>query len=179
MPDITKHESLLRDLSTGTYPVLGIGINGQQVTPGTKISKRDTRAPPSLSAPCTLASSGSTGKYTVISIDLDAPFISWNVLSPIVHSIQTDLQIDKSSGELKGDEDALVPWLPAGPPPAAAPHRYIFILYAQKPDTKIPEEVKRKWRSAGILQRMRFDLDRMVSELGLDEVLGVNYFVSN
>ncbi|KAL4744547.1 phosphatidylethanolamine-binding protein [Aspergillus terricola var. indicus] len=178
MPDITKYESLLRDLSTGTYPVLGIGINGQQVTPGTKINKKDTRAPPSLSAPSTLASED-TGKYTAISIDVDAPFISWNVLSPIVHSIQTDLQIDKSSGKLKSDEDALVPWLPAGPPPAAAPHRYIFILYVQKPNSRIPEEIKRKWRSAGTLQRMRFDLDRMVGELGLGEAVAVNYFVSN
>ncbi|KAL4770315.1 phosphatidylethanolamine-binding protein [Aspergillus nidulans var. acristatus] len=162
MPDITKHESLLRGLSTRTYPVLGIGINGQQVTPGSKINKRE-----------------GTGKYTAISIDVDAPFISWNVLSPIVHSIQTDLQIDKSSGELKSNEDALVPWLPAGPPPAAAPHRYIFILYAQKPDSGIPEEVKRKWRVTSALQRMRFDLNRMVGQLGLGEVVGVNYFVSN
>ncbi|KAL4815625.1 phosphatidylethanolamine-binding protein [Aspergillus spinulosporus] len=178
MPDVTKHESLLRGLSAGTYPVLGISINGQQVTPGMKINKRDTRAPPSLSAPSILASEG-TGKYTAISIDIDAPFTSWNVLSPIVHSIQTDLQIDKSSGELKSDEDALAPWLPAGPPPAAAPHRYIFILYAQKPDSSIPEEVKRKWRFTSTLQRMRFDLDKIVRELGLGEVVGVNYFTSN
>ncbi|KAL3435341.1 phosphatidylethanolamine-binding protein [Aspergillus tetrazonus] len=178
MPDISRHESLLRGLSNGTYPVLGIGINGQQITPGSRINKRDTRVPPSLSVPSTFVSEG-TGKYTAISIDVDAPFISWNVLSPIVHSIQTDLQIDKSSGELKSNEDALVPWLPAGPPPASAPHRYIFILYAQKPDSSIPEEIKRKWMVKSILQRMRFDLDRLVGDLGLREVAGVNYFVSN
>lgn len=96
-----------------------------------------------------------------------------------MHSIQTDSQIDKSSGKLKSNEDALVPWLPAGPPPASAPHRYIFILYAQKPDSNIPEEVKRTWRVKGTLQRMRFDHDRLVGELGLGEVVGVNYFVSN
>ncbi|KAL4996585.1 hypothetical protein BDV10DRAFT_171772 [Aspergillus recurvatus] len=147
MPNITKYESLLRALSMGTYPVLSININGQPVKPGTRINKKDTRAPPSLSAPPVLASSEDKGKYTVISIDIDAPFVSWNLLSPIVHSIQTGLQIDESSGELKSDEDALAPWLPAGR--LRGPRRTgIYSFYMLRSRTRVFQ--KRQRESGGL-----------------------------
>lgn len=31
----------------------------------------------------------------------------------------------------------------------------------------------------GIMQRMRFDVDGMVKQLGLGEIVAANYFVSN
>jgi hypothetical protein len=42
MPNIAKHESVIQALKDGTHHVLGLNINGQQVSPGTKIDKKGT-----------------------------------------------------------------------------------------------------------------------------------------
>lgn len=103
--------------------------------------------------------------------------MSWNVASPIAHWIQTGFEVEQSNQELKSDEPAIAPWVAAGPPPGAAPHRYVFLLYSQKPLSTIPPNLKEK--PMGIFQRIRFDVDAMARELGLGEIMAVNYFVSN
>lgn len=103
--------------------------------------------------------------------------MSWNVCSPIAHWIQTGFEIEQSNQELKSDELAIAPWVAAGPPPGAAPHRYVFLLYSQKPLSTILPNLKEK--PFGIFHRMRFDVDAMARELGLGEIVAVNYFVSN
>lgn len=40
MPSIARHESVIQALKDGTHHVLGININGQRVTPGSKIAKK-------------------------------------------------------------------------------------------------------------------------------------------
>lgn len=70
-----------------------------------------------------------------------------------------------------------MPWLPAGPPPGAAPHRYLFLLYSQEPGSRIPRDLLGK--EIGLMQRVRFDVDGMVEKLGLGELVAVNYFVAN
>jgi phosphatidylethanolamine-binding protein (PEBP) family uncharacterized protein len=136
-------------------------------------SSPDTQSTPTLSAPAGLAD----GLYTVISLDLDAPFTSWNVLSPAVHWIQLGFKVDQRNQELKTDELPIVPWVAANPPPRAAPHRYVFFLYNQKPAATVSPTLKE--RPLGVLQRMRFDLDAMAIQLGLGEIVAANYFVSN
>ncbi|KAL2826621.1 phosphatidylethanolamine-binding protein [Aspergillus cavernicola] len=176
MPNISKYESILRDLENGAYATLGLSIGSvEEVTPGTKIAKKDTQSTPTISSPAGLSEGN---YYTVISLDIDAPYTSWNALSPIMHWIQTDFQMSESSSRLRSDDELpVVPWLPAGPPPGAAPHRYIFLLYAQTPGSAIPPGLKGK--SIRRLQRMRFDVDGMVEKLGLGEIVAVNYFVCN
>ncbi|KAL4914036.1 phosphatidylethanolamine-binding protein [Aspergillus aurantiobrunneus] len=188
MPGLSKHEAALQGLENGTQAVLGVSISGQQVTPGTKIAKKANQAPrhrvpkkdtqqaPTLSVPSSLAE-GQDSAYTVIAIDIDAPFVSWNKLSPIMHWAQTDLKVQKGAQELKSDEPALMPWLPAGPPPGAAPHRYVFLLFAQRDGSSVPQDLKGK--TVGRMQRMRFDVDGYAEELGLGDIVAVNYFVSN
>jgi phosphatidylethanolamine-binding protein (PEBP) family uncharacterized protein len=90
--------------------------------------------------------------------------------------IQTDLALSTESAtgrELKSDTQPIAPWAAANPPPGAAAHRYIFYLYRQT------SESKGEKKTMGLMQRIRFDLDAVVQELGLGEVVGVNYFVSN
>ncbi|KAL2869071.1 YbhB/YbcL family Raf kinase inhibitor-like protein [Aspergillus lucknowensis] len=187
MPDVSHHAAILQGLEKGTYQTLGVTIGSHTITPGQKIPKAgripeyftphtpnqspDTQPTPSLSAPPGLAE----GTYAVISLDLDAPFSSWNVLSPIAHWVQTGFRIDQQSASLKSDDPPLCPWLPAGPPPGAAPHRYVFFLYAQKPGEALPLSTE----PLGRMQRMRFDLDAMAGRLGLGGIVAVNYFVSN
>ncbi len=68
-------------------------------------------------------------------------------------------------------------WIPAGLPPGAAPHRYLFLLYSQKPGASIPQDLLGK--EVGLMQKIRFDVDAMVEKLGLGEIVAVNYFVAN
>ncbi|KAL4877749.1 phosphatidylethanolamine-binding protein [Aspergillus karnatakaensis] len=170
MPDVSRYETIIKDLESGTYPTLALRIGTQDITPGAKIAKNDTTQTPTLSAPADLLE----GTYAVISLDIDAPFRSWNVLSPIVHWIQTDLTSNSKDLGLESSGVPVVPWLPAGPPPGAAPHRYLFLLYRQG-------ELMEKQEGASLtrLQRMRFDVDGMVGRLGLGEIVAVNYFVAN
>lgn len=127
---------------------------------------------PTLFAPADLPKDGT---YTMLCLDLDAPFGSFNFLSPIVHWLQTDFKV--VGQELKSDQTAIAPYLGAGPPPGAAPHRYLFLLYDQKPGQVIPPNWKNKPFSHP--QRMRFDVEGMEKLLGLGDVLAANYFVSN
>ncbi|GIJ85003.1 hypothetical protein Asppvi_003858 [Aspergillus pseudoviridinutans] len=173
MPDVSHHETVLLGLRNGIYSTLGVSLGSHRVTPGEKIDKKDTHPTPTLVAPLDLP----PGAYTIICIDLDAPFISWNVLSPVAHWIQTGFKITHPDQELKSDEPAIAPWTAASPPPAAVPHRYVFFLYNQNPNSNIPLGLKEK--PMGIMQRMRFDVDAMVKQLGLGDIVAANYFVSN
>ncbi|KAL3428696.1 phosphatidylethanolamine-binding protein [Aspergillus tetrazonus] len=173
MPDVSKHLLVLQGLMNGTYRTLGLSIGSQNVTPGLKIPKRDAKPTPTLSAPADLRH----GVYTVISLDLDAPFASWNVFSPAAHWIQMGFKVEQPNQVLKSDELPITPWVAANPPPGAAPHRYVFFLYNQTPSSTIPRDLEEKPLSR--FQRMRFDLDAMVKQLSLGEIVAANYFVSN
>lgn len=197
MPDISKFEDALRGLENGTYRTLGLSVGSKKITsPGLKIPKKgkkliiyfflsyiiakinnltETQPTPTLFAPPDLPHDAT---YAVISLDLDAPFMSWNALSPIAHWIQTGLKIDQQhQRELKSAEPSIAPWAAAGPPPFAAPHRYVFLLYHQNPESTVPPNLKDK--ELTIPQRMRFVLDAMVKQLQLGDLVAVNYFVSN
>jgi phosphatidylethanolamine-binding protein (PEBP) family uncharacterized protein len=197
MPDVSKHAAVLQDLKNGTIRTLGVSIGPVTITPGLKIAKAgknteltyaalsrihtsdnspsETHQTPKLTAPSDLPNNSS---YTVICLDLDAPFISWNFMSPIAHLIQTDLKISQEEGELelKSCEPTLGPWVGAGPPPGAQPHRYVFYLFEQK---DAGSSIASKIKPFSTTQRIRVDFDALVKQLGLGEIVAVNYFVSN
>ena len=135
------------------------------------IHSKETAPTPTLSAPHGLPQ----GVYTIIAIDLDGPLVSWNVCSPTAHWVQTGFTVQQSSQELKSDEPAIAPWAAAGPPPGAAPHRYLFLLYSQHVSA-IPPNLR---KPIGVFQRIRCDVDAMARRLGLGEIVAVNYFISN
>lgn len=135
----------------------------------------ETHVTPKLTLPSDLPKDST---YAVICLDLDAPFISWNFMSPIAHLIQTDLKVIQTEAgelELKSSEPAIGPWAGAGPPPGAQPHRYVFALYEQKTDSSVASKIK----PFGMTQRIRVDNDALVKQLGLGQVVAANYFVSN
>ncbi|KAL2834668.1 phosphatidylethanolamine-binding protein [Aspergillus pseudoustus] len=154
MPDVSKHEAVLQGLMDATYCTLGLSIGSQNVTSGLKIAKKDTESTPTLSAPAGL-----------------------NDGFPFVHWIQVGFKVDRRNQELKTDELPFAPWVAAKTTPGAAPHRYVFFLYNQTPGSTVPPVLK--GGILGNLQRMRFDLDAMIMQLGLGEIVAANYFVSN
>lgn len=98
-------------------------------------------------------------------------------MSPIAHWIQTDLRIPSLGGslELKSDKLALGPWVSAGPPPGAQPHRYVILLYEQQPVSSTSPITK----PFDTMQRIRVNVDAMARKLGLGEIVAANYFRSN
>ncbi|KAL4970596.1 YbhB/YbcL family Raf kinase inhibitor-like protein [Aspergillus stella-maris] len=179
MPDVSSYEATIQSIKDGSIPTLGVSIDSKTINLGTKLTKKETQSTPTL----TLPSSFGEGTYTVIALDIDAPFVSLNFLSPIVHWMQTDLEPSTTQDEssevglkLETSEPPVIPWLPAGPPPGAAPHRYVFLLYKQ--EKEVNSELK--GRGIGKLARMRFDLSKMLGELGLaGRVVAGNWFVAN
>ncbi|KAL4956291.1 phosphatidylethanolamine-binding protein [Aspergillus filifer] len=179
MPDVSSYETTIQSIKDGTIPALGVSIDSKTINLGTKLIKKETQITPTLSLPPSLGD----GTYAIIALDIDAPFISFNFLNPIVHWVQTDLKPSTTQDEsseaglnLQTTEPPVISWLPAGPPPGAAPHRYIFLLYKQEKDVKSELKGKR----IGKLARMRFDLGKMMGELGLaGGVVAGNWFVAN
>lgn len=95
-------------------------------------------------------------------------------MSPILHWGQTGLKQEAGSQVLASSDEPIASWHPAGPPPGAAPHRYVFLLYEQPADFNL-----KKQTFSSLSSRIRFNLDKWVKDAGLGEPVGVNYFTSN
>ena len=136
--------------------------------------------------------SSPTGTFLALCLDLDAPLPSFPFMSPIAHWIQTDL-VAQTAGvgadgfaQLKpasGKERTVAPYRGPRPPPGSAPHRYIFLVWAQ-PDGVTYESVREALGVSGDAQlglwpRIRWDEDAFEKKVGLGEVLASNYYVSN
>lgn len=122
-----------------------------------------------------------------ICLDLDAPFASAPLLSPILHWLQPGLHASSStSGQRDVELDSsstrfVADWAPAGPPPGAAPHRYVFLLYNQPDgfDGKKFGQPAAEGEKFGMLKRMRYDFGKFVKEAKLSDPVAANYFTSN
>ena len=87
-------------------------------------------------------------RYMIVTLDLDAPFPSFPVMSPILHGIQADLVLDTAA--LDADQEfipfqtlpaagrkhkvggrTVVRYMGPAPPPPSSPHRYVCMLWAQ------------------------------------------------
>jgi phosphatidylethanolamine-binding protein (PEBP) family uncharacterized protein len=127
----------------------------------------------------------SDGTYIVISLDIDAPFRSFNVLGPILHWIQPGLTPETASGDnsTKVLSAAGTPfvanYIGPAPPPGSSPHRYIFLLYAQPPAFDGAKYAPADGKKLGNWSRMRYDLGAFEKEANLGPVLACNYFCSN
>ncbi|KAF2192565.1 PEBP-like protein, partial [Zopfia rhizophila CBS 207.26] len=144
-------------------------------SPGSTLSREASKPPPTLSISFTVVKS-KTATYIALCLDLDAPFPSVAILSPILHGIQADLTP-------QGEPDAedwikLTPgakptasYLPPNPPKFSGAHRYVFLIWEQpegltkdkiKSDLGLPDEV-------GLGARIRWDEDSCEKKLGLGD----------
>lgn len=123
-----------------------------------------------------------TKTYLAISLDLDAPFPSFKVLSPILHWIQPGFRLghdETGSAVLKTDAPFVSNYIPPSPPPYSGAHRYLFLLYEQPEGFDGTKYAPADGAEMGIWGRVRFDFDGWASEVGLGEALGGNWFWSN
>jgi phosphatidylethanolamine-binding protein len=110
---------------------------------------------------------------------VDAPFQSFNFMSPILHWVQPDLSLAPGETALKSSTPAMCYYTPPRPPPGAAVHRYIFLLYDQPAGFDAKKHAPPDGQTFARTSRMRLDFASFEKSLGLGEVRAVNYFVSN
>ncbi|AEO64843.1 69fc6f33-787b-4b7e-9081-06d9a8cf8b59 [Thermothielavioides terrestris] len=176
MPSSKRVEQALAALEKDKSKALGLALpKHASIEPGQFVPRADARSAPELFFPA-----GSAEKtYMVICLDLDAPFVSFPVLGPINHWCQSGLRISSAggNGKLETTDPFVVNYIGPGPPPGAAPHRYVFLLYEQPANFDVKKHAPGKHVGAG--GRMRFDLESWEAKIGLGEVVAANYFKSN
>ncbi|ODM19736.1 hypothetical protein SI65_04722 [Aspergillus cristatus] len=161
--------------------VLGVTVGSHNVTPGQFIPRGEAQSIPEI----TFTNTTANKTYLLVSIDLDGPFPSFSILSPILHWIQPSLHPTPSNDgtitTLKANVPFIANWIGPEPPPGSGPHRYVFLLYEQPEGF---EGAAGKYRpeggkEMGIWGRVRFDLDGFEREVGLGKAVAANYFFSN
>ncbi|KAJ6132145.1 Protease inhibitor (Tfs1) [Penicillium samsonianum] len=177
--------SLIEDKSK----VLGLTIGTHEnVQPGTYLPRKSTdqqseyeltkttaaQEPPKLS----FTGANPTSTYLVVSLDIDAPFTSFRILSPILHWIQSDIRVT-SEGALEFDAPFVANYIGPSPPPLSAPHRYLFFLYEQPADFDLTAHAPAGGKKLGNSNRIRYDLDAWAEQIKLGPLVAFNYFTCN
>jgi len=135
----------------------------------------EAQSPPTLAFK---SSNANPTAYLAICIDLDAPYKTIPFLGPILHWLQPSLKADSDS-TLRAQSEELVSWAPPGPPPGAAPHRYVFVLYEQREDLSVAELQKQYPKPLSVAKRMRWNLESFEKTVGLGEKVAAAWFESS
>lgn len=164
---LINNKSSILDLTVGPH---------KKITPGQEIPKADAQAAPELA----YSSTASADSYIVICLDVDAPFPSFSVLSPILHWIQPGLKpgptADGGAALTASDTPFVANYIGPAPPPISSSHRYIFLLYEQPADFDVKKHAPAGGAKLANMPRMRYDLGAFEKEAKLGPVIAANYF---
>jgi len=154
--------------------ILDVTVGKHQVKPGMQIPKAEAQETPQVSFKSTSGTS-----YIVISLDIDAPFPSWDGLGPILHWNQSGFKSDPATGKLTTAAPFVANWIGPAPPPGSGPHRYIFLLYDEPAGFDPKKYAPPEGKKLGNWNRIRYNLGAFEKEVKLGPVLAFNYFRSN
>ncbi|KAK2810287.1 hypothetical protein FQN50_003018 [Emmonsiellopsis sp. PD_5] len=182
MPTNTTVTKALSQIQSDPSKILRLNIgNHINVKPGQYIPRADAQPPPEPFLPPNLNPPPGT-TYILITLDIDAPFPSLPVLSPILHWIQPGLQHTPTPSSSTTDHNhprKLTPTAPSignyigpAPPPGSAPHRYVFLLYEEPEGFEGGKYAGRGVGSMSMRRRVRWDFERWAGGVGLDLELG-------
>ncbi|KAL1882353.1 hypothetical protein VTK73DRAFT_1912 [Phialemonium thermophilum] len=150
---------------------------GHSTFPGTT----DAQSAPEVSFDVTSSPAGAT--FVAVCLDLDAPFTTLPILGPILHWIQPGLKASTATTGtptvLTSTETPVASYAGPAPPPGAAPHRYVFLLYEQPSNFDRKTIVPGGAEDVSVWNRMRYDLGALEKKANLGPVLAANYFCSN
>ncbi|EXJ56172.1 hypothetical protein A1O7_09103 [Cladophialophora yegresii CBS 114405] len=155
--------------------ILELSYDGKVLEPGQYVPRSDAKLSPTLAL--TVPSRAAT--YMVICIDLDGPYPSFNMLSPILHWIQPGFKAPAESNVLTSSAPFVANYVGPGPPPGSSPHRYVFLLYEQPGGFDATKHAPPGGKEYSNVARMRFALDDWENKANLGSPIAVNYFVSN
>lgn len=141
-----------------------------------KLRDKDAQEAPELYLP---EGASPDKTYLVVGLDIDAPFPSAPVFTPILHWIQSGLTVNKSTGQLTTSDPTVASYIGPAPPPFSAPHRYIFVLYEEPAGFDAAARAPPDGKPFPTWPRVRFGTEAWAKEAGLGEALAVNYFKSN
>jgi phosphatidylethanolamine-binding protein (PEBP) family uncharacterized protein len=116
--------------------------------------------------------------YLVVSLDIDAPFPAFKLLSPILHWIQSDIKVT-TDGTLQFDAPFVANYIGPAPPRISAPHRYLFLLYEQPEGFDLAAYAPAGGKNLRTLNRMRYDFDAWAEKINLGHPVAFNYFTCN
>ena len=129
-----------------------------------------------------MSTSGGNGPYVGICLDLDAPFKSLSFLGPILHWAQPEMTLE-GTDDIKTlvatSNPPIAEYAGPGPPPGAAPHRYVFFVYEQPSDFDEKKFAPPPGQTYSVGKRMRFDMDSFAKEAKFGPIIAANYFTSN
>ena len=129
-----------------------------------------------MKSPPTLKIVGEMPRLCIaIAVDVDAPYVSVPLLSPIVHWIQPGLK-PNDAGVLQFETPCVVDWLAPTPPPFSGPHRYVVILYQQAGDFDVSKWNSKFVKPVSILSRIRWNIDEFAKQAELHKAIAANYF---
>lgn len=164
---VLSKDELVSKIGTYSCPCMGTGTTAH--------SRLVTEA---VEAPRLSFSGGNPSEsYIAVSLDHDAPFPSFNFLSPILHSIQADLKVSKSSKTLISSSPYVVNWIGPEPPSASGPHRYVFLLYRQ-PSGFSSKDIPTTGVPVGLWARIRWNQSAWEKKFNVGQPIAVGSFLS-
>ncbi|KAF9160838.1 Phosphatidylethanolamine-binding protein 4 [Actinomortierella ambigua] len=147
--------------------MLMVSYGGQDVVLGNTLAVADTQREPNVS----FLPDNPADKYTLMLVDPDAPsrrdpkFRQWR------HWVKTNISMDSSTGLTSvRNGQTLTSYNGPSPPAGSGPHRYVFLLYKQSPNS-----------DAGMLStnmsenRSMFKAAQFADQARL-QLVGANYF---
>jgi len=175
MPDSRTATQAIATIKKDPSKILGVTIGSHVFSAaGEDIKKANaSKGEPSYTLPIGFDTSKT---YIATSVDLDAPFQSWTVLSPLLHSIQPGLTASTDSPALTSSIPPIVTWIPPNPPGPSGPHRYVFLLYEQPANFDPKKFMQPDGKELGIGGRIRWSIRDWEQKTGLGPVVAANYF---
>ncbi|KAJ5381712.1 Phosphatidylethanolamine-binding protein PEBP [Penicillium cataractarum] len=175
MPSDAHVKAALALIKGDESKVLGLTVGDHKnIQPGQYVPRGDAQSPPELA----FTGLDSSKTYLVVSLDIDAPFPSFDVLGPILHWIQPGVKVTES-GTLDTTAPFVANYIGPAPPPGSSPHRYIFFLYEEPAGFEAKAHAPPNGQKLGNWNRMRYDLDAWAKKINLGSVVAFNYFNSN
>ncbi|KAI1617382.1 phosphatidylethanolamine-binding protein [Exophiala viscosa] len=162
------------DLVKDASKILGLSYGQKTLESDELVSRTDAANEPQLSFPAGDLSS----RYIVVSLDNDAPYASFNILSPILHWIQADLKVSPATNNLTSEGAAVVNWIGPDPPPGSGPHRYVFLLYKQPSNFNSNDHAAPGGQAVRLWPRIRWNLAEWEKKTKVGQPVAVGYFKS-
>jgi len=122
-------------------------------------------------------------KYIIVGLDLDAPFPSFPIMSPVLHSLEVSAEVLGSAAAgwyAVQSGEVIFAYIAPGPPPGSGPHRYVFAVYEQ-PAGSTAESVKKALglgTEPSAFSRPRWDQADCETKLGLGKIVAGNYWTT-
>ncbi|TVY15354.1 Carboxypeptidase Y inhibitor [Lachnellula arida] len=190
MPAKTTQEAL-KLAEAGKDATLELQLNGKVVDSGSFVAKLeeeaeallnersnfpDAQTRPELRLPKTSASTSRC--FIGICIDLDPPFRSFPLLGPILHWLQSDLEVGQDGTIVAGNSQAsaIAEYIGPKPPPISGPHRYLFYLHEQPAGFDATQFRAPDGQDLAVSKRMWWNPDTFAKKAGLGPVVAASYF---